>query len=282
MRLSFAISAIALITRIRGAPSNAGRSGLLEDRAVYEFELDYDGLDAQEAFSWSEHTGELSTQITQTSFKVLETDPSVEAGEKRSVGWYDPRLRGGRMLDYATPRLGEPLNVIISAHSDPYVLTDSGLHMYAKSIDFSEECLGLHLGNLQQADLGDGNGKTDELFLARQYYFPVWGTCWESVAGGNHFRAWKQNGTLANSGAWFLAVSKEENSGKQHKIVEDGYNVGRDLLVDRASRVSHHNGMWWKAVVEWNEDDLLKPGAEGINHNIAQDGRVAILTVQRI
>jgi len=27
--------------------------------------------------------------------------------------------------------------------------------------------------------------------------------------GGNHFRAYKQNGTEANSGAWFLAVSKE-------------------------------------------------------------------------
>jgi len=167
------------------------------------------------------------------------------------------------MLDYATPKLGEPLNVIISAHSDPYVLTDSGLHSYAKSIGFSEECLGLHFGNTQLADLGDGTGPTNELFLARQYYFPVWGTCWESVAGGNHFRAWKQNGSLANSGAWFLAVSKEESSGKQHTIVEDGYNIGRDLLVESASSISHHSGKWWKAVVEWNEGDLLLPGAEG-------------------
>ena len=30
------------------------------------------------------------------------------------------------------------------------------------------------------------------------------GTCWESIRGGHHFRAWRQNGTEANSGAWFL------------------------------------------------------------------------------
>jgi hypothetical protein len=32
----------------------------------------------------------------------------------------------------------------------------------------------------------------------------MWGTCWESFAGGHHFRAWRQNGTLADSGAWFV------------------------------------------------------------------------------
>lgn len=60
--------------------------------------------------------------------------------------------------------------------------------------------------------------------------FPIVGACFESVtgarrvasgklftseadesldAGGNHFRAYRQNGTEANSGAWFLAASKE-------------------------------------------------------------------------
>ncbi len=42
------------------------------------------------------------------------------------------------------------------------------------------------------------------MYLARQAYFPVWGTCWESFAGGHHFRAWRQNGTHADSGAWFI------------------------------------------------------------------------------
>ena len=52
-----------------------------------------------------------------------------------------------------------------------------------RSIGFSEECLGIHLGNKHDADLGDGDDKKVQQFLARQYYFPVMGTCWESFAG---------------------------------------------------------------------------------------------------
>ncbi|KZT27430.1 hypothetical protein NEOLEDRAFT_1130990 [Neolentinus lepideus HHB14362 ss-1] len=196
-------------------------------------------------------------------------------------GWYDPRMNGGRMLDWATPKHGEPLNVIISAFSDPFIMTEAGFHIYAKSLGFSEECMGLHYGFIHEADLGDGDGRKGEQFLARQTYFPVWGTCWESVAGGNHFRTWKQNGTLANSGAWFMAVSKEEHSGKHHTIVADGYNIGRDLLVERAAAGSRWNGMWWQAEVEWKEG-LLEPGKHHVNHGIEQDGRTAILTIYRL
>ncbi|KAF8755299.1 hypothetical protein RHS01_05619 [Rhizoctonia solani] len=149
-----------------------------------------------------------------------------------------------------------------------------------RSIGFSEECLGLHLGDLHSADLGDGEGRKYEQFLAphgtnkiplitataRQHYFPIWGTCWESLAGGNHFRAWQQKDTKA----WFLAVSKEKYVGEHHQIIDDGYNIGRDYLVSRALRKG--------ARVEWRED-LLKEGNEEINHGIAQDGRVAVLTV---
>lgn len=56
-----------------------------------------------------------------------------------------------------------------------------------RSIGYSEECLGLHIGDLHDANLGDGNGRKSEEFLARQYYFPVWGTCWESLAGTSMF-----------------------------------------------------------------------------------------------
>ena len=52
-----------------------------------------------------------------------------------------------------------------------------------RSLGYSEECLGLHYGDLHEADLGDGDGRKTEHFLARQHYFPVWGTCWESLAG---------------------------------------------------------------------------------------------------
>ncbi|CAL1712157.1 unnamed protein product [Somion occarium] len=149
------------------------------------------------------------------------------------------------------------------------------------SIGFSEECLGLHYGHLHEADLGDGLGRKQEHFLARQHYFPIGGTCWESVRGGHHFRAWRQNGTLANSGAWFIGASKEQDSSKNHKIDEDGYNLGRDYVVDRAVSGSRSNGVWWKAEVEWREG-LLQRGRSGVNHAISQDGRVAILTVHRL
>ncbi len=52
-----------------------------------------------------------------------------------------------------------------------------------RSLGYSEECLGLHYGNIHEANLGDGAGRKQEMFLARQSYFPIWGTCWESVAG---------------------------------------------------------------------------------------------------
>lgn len=75
---------------------------------------------------------------------------------KLEQGWIDPRINGGQFLDVSTlidqrgPRIvleyvahyyqfttktkGEPLNVIISAKSDPFVLTDWGLHYYAKYV----------------------------------------------------------------------------------------------------------------------------------------------------
>jgi hypothetical protein len=55
-----------------------------------------------------------------------------------------------------------------------------------------------------------GGNKTEQL-LARQNFdwpmhgWPDYGTCLESLIGGNHFRAWKQDGAGARTGAWFLA-----------------------------------------------------------------------------
>jgi hypothetical protein len=161
---------------------------------------------------------------------------------------------------YTTPKgLGEPLNVIISAHSDPFILSEEGIRTYAKSIGFDEECLGMHFGHIHEADLGDGDGRKFEQYLARQSYFPRWGTCWESAVGGNHFRAWRQNGTDANSGAWFLGVSKEKDGSKRHEIIPDGYNIGRNLLVEKAAAGSNWRGMWWQADVEWKAG-LIEPG----------------------
>ncbi|OBZ68822.1 hypothetical protein A0H81_11224 [Grifola frondosa] len=159
-----------------------------------------------------------------------------------------PRLNGGRMLDYTSKNWPDT---------------------YVKSIGFSEECLGLHYGKIHEADLGDGDGRKPEHFLGRQHYFPIMGTCWESVRGGQHFRAWRQNGTDANTGAWFIGASEEKDSSRNHMIVENGYNRGRDFIVERATQPSRWKGDWWQADVEWREG-LLEKGKRRVNHGIAQ------------
>lgn len=67
-----------------------------------------------------------------------------------------------------------------------YVILQSNpshISLTSRSLGYSGECLGLHYGNIHEANLGDGDGRKSEVFLARQYYFPIWGTCWESLAG---------------------------------------------------------------------------------------------------
>ncbi|KAF8310277.1 hypothetical protein DL93DRAFT_2099502 [Clavulina sp. PMI_390] len=200
-------------------------------------------------------------------------------------GWRDPRVGGGSMINRAVKKLGgwlgEPINVIVSGDSDKHILSANGFGQYAMSLGFADECMKQHRGGKQIADLGDGLGPKEQYSIFRQHYFPIFGTCWESLAGGQHFRTWRQNGPDANTGAWFIAASQEKYLGEHHTIVADGYNLGRDYLVERAVEGGSWKGMWWKADVEWREG-LLEPGAEGINHNITQDGLVAILTVRRV
>ncbi|GAA6056735.1 hypothetical protein JCM3770_005871 [Rhodotorula araucariae] len=192
--------------------------------------------------------------------------------------WFDPRDRGGSLLNRNLWGAGEPLNVIVSAQSSPDILREKGFIAYSRSLGLWEECANLHIGDPQEADLGDGKGWEKELFVMRESRWPFVGSCLESVTGGNHFRAYKQNGTDANSGAWFLAVSKEVDWRGNHKIAHNGYNAGRDLLVDKATGGTRYLGRSWEAQVEWVEG-LLEPGNRGIAHGIAQDGRVAVLTV---
>ncbi|KAK0549974.1 hypothetical protein OC846_002591 [Tilletia horrida] len=219
-------------------------------------------------------------------YAARDLDDHDGRGDPEEPGWADPRENHGSMLDLVGNGLREPINAIISGKSDPHVLTDAGLRDYIRTIGFSFECLNLHRGGRQRANLGDGDGWKEEAFEYRQTQIPGapgrWiGSCWESLYGGNHFRVWKQNGTLANTGAWFLAISKEKNLRARHAIDTDGYNIGRDLLIDSAIR----GGLWqhyhWRADITWI-DGLMEPGADGINHNISVDGRVAVLHVKRV
>jgi hypothetical protein len=68
----------------------------------------------------------------------------------------------------------------------------------------STECLGIHLGNPQTANLGDGNGNVAQTMELREN-LKIGGTCGESLVGGNHLRMFRQNGTNHNTGALFLA-----------------------------------------------------------------------------
>ncbi|GAA5927414.1 hypothetical protein JCM1841_000464 [Sporobolomyces salmonicolor] len=195
------------------------------------------------------------------------------------TSWYDPRAGGGSMLNRNQWGSGEPINLIISAQSSPDVLRTSGFVAYSRSLGLWNECANLHFGDPQEANLGDGKGWEKELFVMRESWWPFVGSCLESAIGGNHFRAYRQNGTEANSGAWFLAASKEVDFRGKHKITEDGYNIGRDLIVQKAVAGTKYLGRTWEAEVEWVEG-LLAPGSDGIAHGIAQDGKVAVLTIR--
>lgn len=215
-----------------------------------------------------------------TNYPAPTGDPSKTLVPSVGKPFIDPRVYGGRNLDQSAG-LGEPLNVVISALSSPDVLTRKGLQSYFRSLDFDFECLGLNAGSPQQAWL-DPRGWVDQNFLFREVYTPLdhlFGTCLESLVGGNHIRAWQQQGT----GAWFLAVSKEKDATKHHMIIPDGYNIGRDEVVQQTQkkkdgRTSFFGKKYRTTVVYLT--GLMDPGTQGVNHGIAVDGRTALLTVE--
>lgn len=171
------------------------------------------------------------------------------------------------------------------------------------------EFLGLHLGAPQMANLGDGQGYLNQTRLLRyDYGDPIAGTGLESLKGGNHLRYWTQKTT----GAYFLAVSVEQDLQHQHDIIPDGYNIGRDQLVsslvgqnittatvkagDRYEGSSSNIGWTFHTVAQYVGGLLDRTSGEltmvlplmkdGINHAAtvgvagpAVDGLVAVLTV---
>ncbi|KZT67755.1 hypothetical protein DAEQUDRAFT_712981 [Daedalea quercina L-15889] len=219
--------------------------------------------------------------VRSLSLAFLAVATYVSAGPlaKRAVAYYDPNDNGGSMLTNAGNGLGEPLNVIISGLSSPDVLTYDGSINYARAIGFSTECLGIHLGGPQSANLGDGNGWVNQTVEIREDYGDASvGTCLESAAGGDHFRIFVQNGTEADSGALFLAVSYEEDASEDHDIEPDGYDIGRDDLVSWALGTTSYGGVTYSTTAE-NITGLLSAGSSGINHDISIDGIVTLLTV---
>jgi len=205
--------------------------------------------------------------------------PVPETASLDAINFVDPRPGGGSLLDHDSGGLGEPLNVIISGLSDPWVLADGGFVHFANAVGFGKECFGAHLGAPQTANLGDGNGWVNQtLELRNDFGNPDIGACWESLVGGNHLRLWRQNGPNAHTNALFLAVSKEENVSHGHTISKNGYNAGRDDLVKSALELKKYHGVKYHTVAE-NISGLIPPGSTGVNHGIATDGIVVLLTV---
>jgi len=204
---------------------------------------------------------------------------SLASRSTDAAAFFDPTQGGGSWLNNAGSGGGEPLNVIISGLSSADVFTEDGLVNYARAIGFSTECFGIHIGDPQAANLGDGNGWVNQTIELRQDYGSAdIGTCLESLIGGNHFRVYRQNGPNANSGALFLAVSQEEDVSEGHTISPDGYNSGRDALAAAATGVTSFEGVTYNTAVQKLANEM-PAGANGVNHGIAVDGTVILLTV---
>ncbi|KAI0686354.1 hypothetical protein BC835DRAFT_1379984 [Cytidiella melzeri] len=197
-----------------------------------------------------------------------------------AVAFVNPTILGGSWLDDAGTGVGEPLNVVISALSSPSVLTDDGFTNFARSINLSTECLGIHLGGPQSANLGDGNGFVNQTVELRDDFGDaVLGTCLESLVGGNHLRVFRQNGTLADTGALFLAVSQEEDIAESHTIVPNGYNLGRDSFASAATAGTTSFGGVTYSTTAKTLEGVMPAGSNGVNHGIAIDGDAILLTV---
>ncbi|GAA5943282.1 uncharacterized protein JCM15063_000753 [Sporobolomyces koalae] len=183
---------------------------------------------------------------------------------------------------------GEPLNVVVSSLSDARIHSLDGFLDYCASLRFSKQCFQWVDGDsLQAANLGDGNELVNQTTIMRYNYDdPVFGTCSESLQGGNHFRVFQQNGPLANSSAWFLAVSKEHNLAQHHDIIANGYDLGRDDLVELATNPAGTRSPISKTLYMSTVSALKGPAYFGdikpdqINHIVAIDGRIALLTVK--
>jgi hypothetical protein len=207
----------------------------------------------------------------QAALNPFASKSKPEPVDTDAVPFVNPNLHGGSLLDWApnTNGLGEPLNVIISGLSSPWVLSDGGFVHFANAIGFGIECFGAHRGAPQSANLGDGHGSVNQTLELRQDYGnPDIGTCWESLVGGNHLRVFRQNGPNANTGALFLAVSQEENVNDGHTIAPNGYNLGRDSLVQGALAVTTYQGVKYQTVAQ-DITGLLPPGSNGVNHGMA-------------
>lgn len=196
------------------------------------------------------------------------------------------------------PYEGEPLNIIISNTSSPDVLKPEGFLIWATALGFGVSCLGQgDPQTVMYANLGNGNrnikqgsGSGLNGVLRWNYGYPDVGTCKQSITGGNHFR-WFQQRSNTNKSI-FIAASLEQSLENLHNIQRDGYNRGRDDVIEIATKP---DGVEWKgnkfrATVQWiGPGILMNATSKNISHpemaakrQPVVDGRVAVLYIQTL
>ncbi|KAH9059325.1 hypothetical protein EDB87DRAFT_1736143 [Lactarius vividus] len=194
-------------------------------------------------------------------------------GSKRgadAVPFVNPTLAGGSLLDRATPTLGEPLNLAGGPIGRWLSKLCERDRIRADPIyQVRSECLGIHIGDPQAANLGDGHGYVNQTIELRQDFGNV--PC--RLVFGEPCR--RQPSTAlpperSHRQYWCIVPC---NVFEGHTISPDGYNIGRDKFVQGALGASGYH------TVAQNITGLLAPGSAGINHGIATDGIVVLLTV---
>lgn len=103
-----------------------------------------------------------------------------------------------------------------------------------RSVGYSNECLGFHLGTLQTANLGDGQGPQNETAVVRaDFGSSLLGTCLESLTGAyGLFRAMKTptivNGLLISICLFAIRGRSLQNlaAGDYWSLVSRGFQRG--------------------------------------------------------
>lgn len=75
------------------------------------------------------------------------------------------------MLGHFPGGAAEPINVIVSANSDPFITSsEDNFADYYMSLGFNRECFGFHSGDAMNANLGDGQGAVNQTAEVRESY----------------------------------------------------------------------------------------------------------------
>lgn len=181
---------------------------------------------------------------------------------------------------------GYPLNVIISAKSDPGLKNRSTLTSYITALGLDEgHCpSGAPLDELK-ANVGNGdvvaqNGTN--IFHTRR--------CVEPKTANFQVVYWTQKDEHDNVGAIFISAATIVSPKQGDSPMENAYDAGRDLFVERATSNGTGTGgvhpisnPGYAAKVVYNDTQLLANiSNHNLSGNIGTDGRVPILEVTKV